>query len=78
MYVVYIMNQIHHFFNVPKKSNLFIIMAGGSNVLDSACKCKHFNHLEKEYQIYFRYVKLKIFDLPNHLRLGKILQLNLQ
>jgi hypothetical protein len=30
MYIVHIMNQIHHVFNVPKKSNLLIIVAGGS------------------------------------------------
>jgi hypothetical protein len=30
MYVVHIMNQIYHFFNVSKKSNLLIIMAGES------------------------------------------------
>jgi hypothetical protein len=33
MYLVHIMNQIHHFFNVPKKSNLLIIVAGGSILL---------------------------------------------
>jgi hypothetical protein len=30
MYVVHIMNQVHHFFNVIKKSNLLVIVAGES------------------------------------------------
>jgi hypothetical protein len=30
MYLAHIMNQIHYFFNVLKKLNLFIIIAGGS------------------------------------------------
>jgi hypothetical protein len=36
MYLVHNMNQIHHFFNIPKKLNLLIIMAGGSIIISNA------------------------------------------
>jgi hypothetical protein len=36
MYFVHNIDQIHHFFNVPKKLNLLIIVAGGSTISSSS------------------------------------------